>query len=117
MVDTTRRKPKEDAARVVPFPRGDTPERLPPPCSIELEQAVNAALLRKPALIPIARACGLLRVHFLEPLLGYCYETILRRDAAGERTDAHILRALLPSDVDREEVGKLVLADLTDDVK
>jgi hypothetical protein len=119
---TTRRKAsKEDAARVLPFPRGDATgfagERPEPPRSIELEQAVIAALLRNVKLIAVVRECGLLREHFFDPLLAHFYETILRRDAAGKLTDARILRALVPSEVEREEVGKLVLADRTDDVQ
>lgn len=117
MADSPRRKAKEDAQRVVPFPRGDAAERAQPPRSIELEQATIAALLRNASLIALVRASGLLREHYFEPLLAHFYETILRRDAAGDRTDAHILRALMPSEVEREEIGKLILADRTDDVQ
>ena len=60
---------------------------------------------------------GFFPTHFFEQLLAHFYETILRRDAAGDLTDARILRALVASEVEREEVGKLVLADLTDDVQ
>jgi hypothetical protein len=92
-------------------------ERPPPPRSIDLEQAVIAAVTRNNGLIRRAIAAGLTRDHFIDPLLGSWWELILRRHAQGKPTDARILHALAKDDVEREEVGKVIRADLTDNIE